>query len=302
MALPSCKTAVDGSQRELVEHGTPAFPIACYHDDFSRENLPWHWHEELEFAVLTEGTAIVAAGNEKFTMHTGDGIFINSGVLHAAWDVDHSCCRFHSIVFHPRLVGGSQDSVFYLNYILPLLRNKGLECLFLSMDIPWQSAALQAVENAWQACAREIMGYEFRVRSQLSELIFLLCSNVPGAMQQPDLRLQRDRERIKGMIGYIHDHYSEQIRMEDIAREVGISESECLRCFRATIGTTPIAYLRQYRVQRAAQLLSETGTPVAAVAEGCGFQDVSYFTKTFREMKGMAPAAYRREIRQKNGP
>lgn len=298
MALSPCNTTVDGSRRELVEHGTAAFPVACYHDDFSRENLPWHWHEELELAILTEGTAVMAAGNEKYTLHTGDGIFVNSGVLHAAWDVDHSCCRFHSIVFHPRLVGGSGDSVFYQSYILPLLRNRGLESLFLSPDVPWQRAALQALENAWQACVREPAGYEFRVRSELSELIFLLCANVPGAVQLPDARSLRDAERIKEMIGYIHAHCGEPVRMEDVARAARISESECLRCFRATIGTTPIAYLRTHRIQQAAQLLGQTELPVAAVAERCGFTDVSYFTKTFREMKGMAPAAYRRQIRQ----
>ena len=48
MALSLCRTTMDDSARELMEHGTAAFPIACYHDDLQAEPVPWHWHEELE--------------------------------------------------------------------------------------------------------------------------------------------------------------------------------------------------------------------------------------------------------------
>lgn len=294
MPIAQCRTAVDSTQRELVEHGTLAFPMACYHDDLSRDQVPWHWHEELEAAVITHGTAVVAAGNEKYILHAGEGFFINSGILHGCWDLDASASRFHSIVFHPRLVGGSLDSVFYRDYIHPLTENHALESLHLKPAVPWQREALEAIEGAWQACAGEARGYEFRARSQLSELVVLLGGNIPSAGTAPGPKARRDNERIKQMLAYIHDHWAEELSTKTIARHAAISESECLRCFRATIGTTPIQYVRQYRIQRAAQLLSGTGESIAAISEQCGFQDVSYFTKTFRELKGCPPAAYRR--------
>lgn len=46
MALTECNTTVGSDGRELLEHGTTAFPIACYEDDFRVSNVPWHWHEE----------------------------------------------------------------------------------------------------------------------------------------------------------------------------------------------------------------------------------------------------------------
>ncbi len=57
MALSLCRTTVDDSAREL-KHGTAAFPIACYHDDLQTEPVPWHWHEELEVLVVSEGTIL----------------------------------------------------------------------------------------------------------------------------------------------------------------------------------------------------------------------------------------------------
>ena len=54
-------------------------------------------------------------------------------------------------------------------------------------------------------------------------------------------------------------------------------------------------YLRQLRLQKAAELLQTTQLRIADVGARCGFQDASYFTKTFREWKGCSPVAYRRK-------
>lgn len=295
MALTECVCTVDSQGRELVVHGTPQFPIACYHDDFSRANLPWHWHEELELAILTEGTAVMAAGNEKFTLNPGDGIFVNSGILHAAWDLKGSCCRFHSIVFHSRLVGGSQDSIYHQDYILPLIRNKAMECLFLSPDTPWQKSVLEAIEETWQACVQEPAGYEFQVRDVLSRLIFHLHSHMPKSGQLPGPKTLRDAQRIKTMLSCIHTRFGEELTAAQIAASAMVSDSECLRCFRATIGTTPIQYLKQYRIQRAAEQLTGTTDRISDIAARCGFQDMSYFTRSFREELGCTPSQYRKQ-------
>lgn len=295
MSLAPCNTTVDHTQRELVEHGTTAFPIAFYHDDLGYAEVPWHWHGELEAVVISEGCCTVAAGKEKFTIRAGEGFFINSGVLHGCWDLEDSGCRFHSMVFHPRLVGGSLDSVFYQNYVLPLTENQQFQGIHLTREIPWQREALDAIENAWQAGVQEPFGYEFRVRSCLSELVLLLGANVSAARQVRSARPARDGERIKIMLQFIHDHCTEPLDARSIASSANLSQSEALRCFRATIGTTPIQYVRQYRIARAAQMLTETDDHVADIAERCGFSDVSYFTKTFREMKGCAPMQYRKK-------
>lgn len=294
MALGTCNNPVDSQGRELVEHGTTAFPIACYYDDLSKDSVPWHWHEELEAAVITEGSALVAAGNEKYTLYPGDGFFINSGILHGCWNADTSACRFHSLVFHPRLVGGSLDSVFYQSYVQPLTENCGLESLLLKPEIPWQARALEAIENAWQACVQEPPGCEFTARNALSELVFLLHRHAPAAPGNPSVRSLRNGERIKQMLQFIHDHCTDPLTTEAIAKSAAISESECLRCFRSTIGTTPIQYVKQYRIQQAALLLTSTSEKISDIASQCGFQDMSYFTRTFRELKGCIPTEYRR--------
>ncbi len=295
MSLSPCNTTVDSQGRELVDHGTAAFPIACYYDDLGRGEVPWHWHDELEAAIIIEGKAVIAAGNEKYTIHAGEGFFVNSGILHGCWDLEGSCSKFHSLVFHPRLVGGSMDSVFYQKYVQPLTEHGGLESMIFTPTVSWQAEALEAIEQAWQSCVCEADGYEFRVRSALSQFVYLLQSHIPAIRPKTGSKARRDGERMKQMLQFIHDHFAEEMTMAQIGKQAAISESECLRCFKSTIGITPIQYVRQYRIQRACLLLTTTQEHISDIGLQCGFQDVSYFTKTFREMKGMVPSVYRQQ-------
>lgn len=293
MALSECNVRVDATGRELIEHGRTAFPVACYHDDLQKESVPWHWHEELEVAVVTEGEAVVAVDAERCRAKAGEGFFINSGVLHGCWNVDTSSCYFHSVVFHPRLVGGNMDSIFWSNYLRPVMENTSLKSIILKPEISWHKDILNSVEAAWQSCRQEAPGYEFAVRNAISQVIFQIASHAGSAAKQASLKALRDETRIKQMLRYIHEHYPEEINLEAIAESAVVSESESLRCFRNTIGTTPIQYLKAYRLQRAAELLKNTEEKIVDIGVQCGFQDMSYFAKAFRTVYRCSPSEYR---------
>lgn len=293
MALNECNTIVDADGRELLEHGTTAFPIACYEDDFGICDVPWHWHKEWEAVLIVRGSCLVAAGNRKTELHAGEGFFIHSEALHGCWDTHSSGCSFHSIVFHPRLVGGGLDSVFYQQYIQPLLDHPHPELIVLKPNVPWQKQALETIEAAWQHCIQETPGFHFQVRNALSELVWLLHNHLSPVTVSVSSKNLRDAQRIKTMLSYIHAHYSDELNSAAIAASGSISESECLRCFRSTISTTPIQYLKLYRIQQAARLLTESHQKISDIATSCGFQDMSYFTKTFREIMGCIPSEYR---------
>ena len=294
MALKECNTTVGSDGRELLEHGTPAFPIACYEDDFQFSDVPWHWHEEWEAVRITRGSCLVAAGNHKALLHAGEGFFVHSGALHGCWDTEGSGCMFHSMVFHPRLVGGGLDSIFHQQFVQPLLEHTGPELIVLKTDVPWQQQALEAIERAWQDFVLEPAGFPFLVRNALSELTWLLHSNLAPGVSSVRSKDLRDAQRIKTMLSCIHSRYGNELTTADIAASASVSESECLRCFRGTIGTTPIQYLKQYRIQQAARLLTETRGKISDIAVICGFQDMSYFTRVFREITGVSPTEYRK--------
>ena len=326
---------LDSNNRELVPHGTTAFPIACYDDDLNDYCFPWHWHEELEAGIITKGEPLINIGTQSFHIKPGDGFFVNTGVLHSgqvvrpqdmrkgpsgagktvsspahaedlqektALQTDPSAkeegqCRLHSVVFHERLIGGSRESVYYQRYVLPLTAYQAFEGCMLQACTPWQAEALGRIETAYQACMNEPEDYELTIRSALSELFAILLRNIPAQQAPPDAKTLREAERIKRMLQFIEMHYAENLSTADIAKSVCVSESECLRCFHTTIGTTPIRYLREYRIERAAQMLSGGQVRPAEAAAACGFQDMSYFDRTFRQLRSCTPSEYARRVR-----
>ena len=293
MAMWMCGSAADSRGRELVEHGTVAFPVAIYRNDLTAAEVPWHWHEEMETLVVMEGSVVVTAGGEEYTLVEGEGMFINAGVLHGGRRVPGSAGKLRSVVFHPRLVGGGIDSIFWQKYLQPLLKDSSLSAVRLDGPEPWRKEAVSTSLEAWEACREERSGYEFQVRGSLSHLVYLLASHRPAVSGRVSEQEARRWERIKIMLQFIQEHCGENITTADIARSAMISESECLRCFHSTIGTTPVQYLRQLRIQRAAELLASTDRRVGDIAWECGFSDAGYFAKTFREMKGCTPGQYR---------
>lgn len=284
---------------QLKTHGTPLFPLAIYENDCrlagDEGSAAWHWHDELEASVVMAGEVSAATGIGRRTFRAGEGFFINSGVLHGVWPAGEGPCLLHTVVFHARLVGGSPDGVFWQRYLFPLMRNGALTLLPLSPQEDWAADAMRELSRAWRAAAEEEPGYEFRARAALSEFVFLLGAHAPSPASAPPERVLQDNKRIKLMLEYVQAHFAEALSTADIARSAAVSERECLRCFRGTIGTPPIQYLKQYRIQLAAELLECSEQTVTEIGAACGFQEMSYFARAFRQLRGCTPSEYRRK-------
>ena len=294
MTLGICEQiSTDQQGRELIEHGTPLFPIACYHDNISEIDVSWHWHDELEILVVETGTARISVNGTDYIVKQGEGFFTNTRVLHGIWPEGEETCVLQIVVFHPRLVGGSVDSIIWQKYLEPLLSDPCRPCVYFANLQEWERDASQVIQKAWQVCVSEAEGFEFWTREQLSKLIFLLAKNCPATEKRPSEKVLRDGERIKIMLQYIQEHCAEKLTLTQIAQSAAISVSECLRCFRGIIYSTPIQYVKQVRVQKAVELLTSTDRRISEIGVECGFQEMSYFAKTFRELKGCTPGEFR---------
>ncbi len=292
MVINECSLRRGALFRELSQHGSALFPLSCYDEDLTQERVYWHWHDDFEIAFIAEGKCAVSVNCNSFTLGSGEGIFINAGALHELGPAS-TVCRLRSLVFSPRLIGG-MDSLFYQRYALPLLSDVSCRCIRLSHGTDWQEAALKLAQDAWEACASEPAGYELEARYRLSRFVRELLEHGRTG-SAPSEKSRRDTQRTKTMLQYIHEHYADGLTVGDIARSASISKSECLRCFRAVLCVTPVTYVRQLRLQHAAELLTCTNEKISEIAARCGFDDMSHFSRTFRRWSGLCPASYRAE-------
>jgi len=296
----ACGIEIGHNKRELNEHGSFNFPIAIYNDNLYIENVPWHWHDEFELIVVTHNKLDIRVGNKQYIVEEGDGLFINSEAMHFVSNCNNQEGDLKSIVFHPRLVGGNSNSIYYQKYLIPILNDPALNEVFLNKEIPWQKNILEKSLEAHEQCITATDGYEFKVREELSSIMFDLFQHRPSKIEIPSQKTLRDAKRSKDMINYINTHYSENISVGMIAANSSISESEVLRCFKNTLGTTPMQYVINFRLQRAAELMISTSMKIVDIALDCGFGETSYFTKKFKHEFNMTPTVYRDRFKNKN--
>ena len=293
MALSVSVDRVDETGRELLTYGTEDFPIAFFDDDLTKISVPYHWHDELEIVIITEGAVRMRIAGSEFSLKAGDGYFSNSGILHTEM-LTTPTGHQHALVFSPRIISQREDLI-WKNYIMPVLGNSRIPFLCLKASVPWHKEILHLAETAWNKGAYEAKDYPLDVRSSLSKAFSYIVDHIED-MENETLytsAYQRDELRIKKILVYIEKNYGMSITLEDIAASANISTSTCLRLFTTVLGTTPIKYLMTFRIQKATEELKHAnGRAISEIAWSCGFSDASYFNRCFRRACGITPSDY----------
>lgn len=286
------------NQHESKLHGTLLFPCACYFsdiNDYLTGDIPWHWHMEVEAIVVVNGSMKLNLNGVTYILKKGEGAFINTNVLHSMEIEGDNGCILNSFVFHPSLISASEESVFWHRYIRPLLECHKLPVVTFYSEIQWHCESLKCIEEAYYAYSKEEFGYELIVREKLSHMWYLIIKNMESSLLQQNQHEDQNIIRVKVMLDFIHNHYSQQLSLNEIASLVNISERECLRCFQRNIGITPIQYLLKYRISLAASLLENTNIPITEICTKVGFDNPSYFSKIFKRFMHITPSEYRKK-------
>lgn len=109
----------------------------------------------------------------------------------------------------------------------------------------------------------------------------------------PEPRVRKEHEAMRRVRSILIDRCEENVHLDELARETGLSRFHLLRSFKAFAGVPPHRFQIQVRLSVARRLLA-MGTPPAAVAATVGFHDQSHLTRHFRQATGVTPAVYGR--------
>ncbi|MDR1816217.1 MAG: AraC family transcriptional regulator [Clostridiales Family XIII bacterium] len=292
---------VDETGRETLDYDNPAFPCALIVSDIGQyltRRVPWHWHDDVELALITEGACVLSVNDDKHTLAAGDGYFINRNVLHSLKLNECARCDVTSLIFSPDLLAGGTGSRLYLDLVAPVLADTDMDCIVFTGGAEWETEAmdcLRRVQTIYETSRAG--GAELLITAALARFWYLLLNHrVPEFKRKKSLSM-KNRRRIKDMLAFIAAHYDEPLTLADIAAAGSVSERECTRCFGAVLGESPIAYLARRRVFVAAELLVSTDKTVTEICYETGFESPGYFTKIFKRHLGMTPKAYQKQRR-----
>ncbi|WP_099468657.1 helix-turn-helix transcriptional regulator [Konateibacter massiliensis] len=285
----------DDTLRETLAHGTTEFPFEYYFDDikkYDKQYVEWHWHNEFEFCSVEKGPIDLLVGQERIRMQEGDGIFINSGIIHRFEAPQEGLMP--NILFAPEFIAAKHTAI-YKNYIAPIALSK-CSYIMLHRNVSWQCTILDLLDIIYEKAQKPVPMGELFIQNLVSKLWLELFPNIHDSLSMPeDSKNARTQARLQIMLHFIHEHYAEKITLEEIANSANISKSEALRCFRFGVWTTPVDYLIQYRLNRAKELLLSTKSSVTEIALETGFENAGYFDRIFKKNFSVTPTKYRHD-------
>ena len=127
-------------------------------------------------------------------------------------------------------------------------------------------------------------------------LIENICVRLTGRMSAETVSAPV-RSAVKDAVIFAKDNYRDNITLHDAALRAGMSEAYFSHMFSSVMGIGFSAYLRNIRLNAAANLLKSTNMSIKEVCYETGFGNRSHFTKVFREQFGLPPAEYQKKYR-----
>lgn len=177
-------------------------------DNYPCGYVPWHWHRAVELFYMETGAVEYHTPNGKVTVPAGFGGFVNSNVLHMTRPLSRKEKNTQLLhIFDPSFISGTPGSRIEQNYVLPVTASQKMAFFLFRPDIPVHAEVLEKIRKAFAFSDREI-GYEIKIRESLSEIWLIICElfqEQPEA--ETDITSDRNDERLKKMMIYIHEHY-----------------------------------------------------------------------------------------------
>lgn len=264
------------------------------HHQVSADAFKWHYHYHPEFEIVCvfEGTARRHVGNHFSNYEDGDLVLIGSNLPHGGFG-------YGSEGRHEEIV---------IQFTEDFLGDKFL-------DKPEMEAIKKLFERSKRGISfygetKEALSEKFRNLLQLSHferLIGLLniLQNLAKSdeyifLNQANIRYnfsQKDQERLSRVYKYVEDNYFQEIDIQEVAKICNLTIPAFCNYFKKNLNQTFTYFTNEYRVNQACKMLVE-GHEIVDICFGCGFNNVSYFGRVFKQIKGTNPSQFRRKFSQ----
>ncbi len=240
-----------------------------------------HYHREIELIAITEGSAEFYINSKRYLAKKGDILIIPPYALHRGSTTDNVLSSYDCICFDSQLLCDKN-------------LDNGLESQTFSLipnEAPCAKQLQEHIKRAVIACKENEIGWELEAVGNMSLLFGILKKNsfIPQSVEN-------NKETLFGekVMTFLLQNSSCHITSRDVANALYMSPSYFCRLFKRTFGYPFEKYLLIYRLEKSRLYLKNTTLPVTEIAFRSGFQNCSYFAKTFKERFHITPLSYRK--------
>lgn len=221
-------------------------------------------------------------------VHQGEFVIINSNDIHHGVNLSENL-SYYVMIADPSLLHSQTIDAVETKFITPIVQNGILFQNHIKGD--------KDIQNCFLALIHEIqnkeVGYELAIKSHLYGLMTILFRKyIVKILSEDQLALRmKNLERFAPVFQHIEEHYREGISVQNLADMAGLSRFHFSRLFKELTDRTVIAYINLIRIRKSEYLLRNTTMNVSEVALATGFNDIYYFSRSFKKHKKIPPSA-----------
>lgn len=231
--------------------------------------------------VITSGTFYFKIEGKTTILHQGDFIFFPP---------------YTPQMFHSK--EGHKLSYIWLHFSGSMAKDLMDENNFEPMVVYRSDSPLSLLPSL-KSMAEELnhkpKHYKTKSISLFLDILVLLSRSM-----DEDSSLHRDYQQILPALSAMEEKASYSTTVSDYAALCSLKTDHFSHKFKKLIGVSPVQYLSDHLMQKAAELLTTTAASISQISEELGFDDVKYFSRKFKKQYGVSPASYRKINRNDN--
>ena len=277
--------------KENKPHGTKDDPFSTYHIENAGRSfqIPVHWHDEFEIIYVRSGFLTVSISGESYIGKTGEAFVVSPGNLHLMGS-QSGTVDYYTFLFPLKYISFRTDDMLDEKLLEPL--NSGHLMICPRVKDTAKELCEQLIEIYMAKKDESESKIATQVRTKIILLQFILEMWKKGFVIENDTSGRNTVE--KEMVSYIQQNFTGKISLREFGEQFHLSEKYISRYFKEHFHITLSQYITHLRLEYAKQLLQDTDTPVTEIAMQSGYQNVSYFIRSFQKAYAVSPLKYRK--------
>jgi AraC-like DNA-binding protein len=269
-----------------------SFYYSKYQENANMKAHLWHYHPEIELVFVNGGSGKRQIGSHVSYYTEGDLILIGSHLPHCGFTDDNTGNKNETVIqMRPDFLGDE---------FLGLPEMKNIRSLFgearggIAYGPVTKKRVADRIEAMEQQSQFERLLTMLNVLNELHQAKDFKILNAEGFAMETQVQ---DNGRINLVFNFVKDNFQQQITLEEIADKVSMTVPSFCRYFKKVTNKTFTRFVNEYRVVHASKLLAEKPMGITEICYESGFNNFSYFNKTFKELTGKSASQYRQQYR-----
>lgn len=246
-----------------------------------------HWHNDVELAIVKEGTIYVGINNDRRMLVKGDMVLCCSGDIHYYESTGESSSLL-LLVFKPEIVGYSSHWPKDGQFVTPFITKESIK-----------NSEIMGIYGIMKAILSEIKEekpyYEMFAKAHIIELCAILLRYFDSFSldEKNKSKYLSGQQLMHSIMSYIEENYAQNITLKGTAAHFHMDFFNLSKKFNTVTGMNFKAYINSLRVSRAESMIATTAMPLMDIAFECGFNSIRNFNRVYKSLKGCVPSSVR---------